>query len=181
MSGFYAQAEGRLRRPENHIIYLIDPVEVERIQQACLMGSPTYVQRDGDGVYGYILDIKPEATYVGSYFDRFSVRVTVRPTYPPPDITLKEAEAYAADALRRFNNLPLRMDEDPDMKIYEAVVLKLNDAGDPESIARVVSPFLAKNDRAAQDAVMVDYARELNLNGKDLAGYAVRVRTFQAI
>lgn len=72
-------------------------------------------------------------------------------------------------------------DGEKKMKIYEAVIVKLDENKKPSEIAKVVPPFLAESDRAAQDAVMVDFASEKNLKGKDLAGYVVSVRTFQAV
>lgn len=81
--------------------------------------------------------------------------------------------------MRTEMSFPINYKES-DVKIYEAVIVKLDDKGEPESVVKVVPPFVAKNDRAAQDAVMVDYAQENHLAGKDLAGYSVRVRTFQA-
>lgn len=66
------------------------------------------------------------------------------------------------------------------MKIYEAVIVKLDEKGEPAEVVKTVAPFVAKSDRAAQDQVLVDYAQEAHLTGKDLAGYSVRVRTFQA-
>lgn len=71
--------------------------------------------------------------------------------------------------------------ETDDMKIYEAVITKNDEHGNPTEIAKVVGPFLAKTDRAAQDAVLVDFAKEKNLAGKELAEYSVRVRTFLSV
>lgn len=71
--------------------------------------------------------------------------------------------------------------KEPDMRIYEAVIVKLDDKGEPESVVKVFAPFVAKGDRAAQDAVLVDYAKEAGIDGKDLAGYSVHVRTFQTV
>ena len=64
------------------------------------------------------------------------------------------------------------------MKIYEAVIVKTDEKGTPTEILKVVSPFLAANDAAAQTAVTVDYATENKIAGKDLTGISVLVRPF---
>ena len=69
--------------------------------------------------------------------------------------------------------------KEPNVRIYEAVIVKLDEKGEPAEVVKVVAPFVAKSDRAAQDQVLIDYAQEAHLAGKDLAGYSVRVRTFQ--
>lgn len=88
---------------------------------------------------------------------------------------------YANGVLRRgvmsfaINNLK----ETDDMKIFDAVVVKVDDKGTPTEIAKVVSPFLAKDEAAAKTAVTVDYAAENKIAGKDLTGISVLVRPFQ--
>lgn len=75
----------------------------------------------------------------------------------------------------------LNFKETDDMKIYEAVVVKTDEQGVITDIVKVVPPFLAKTDQAAKDAVLVDYAVESGLAGKDLTGIKVLVRTFQSV
>lgn len=65
--------------------------------------------------------------------------------------------------------------------IYEAVVVKVNEKGEPTDVIKVVPPYVAGSDRAAQDQVLVDYSVESGLTGKELTGISVRVRTFQGI
>lgn len=74
-------------------------------------------------------------------------------------------------------NIPTK---EPNVKIYEAVIVKLDEKGDPAEVVKVVAPFVAKSTRAAQDEVLIDYAGEAGIKGKDLAGYSVRIREFQA-
>jgi hypothetical protein len=73
-----------------------------------------------------------------------------------------------------FNHL-----KENDMKIFDAVIVKTDDKGTPTEIAKVVAPFLAKDEAAAKMAVTVDYATENQIAGKDLTGIAVLVRPFQ--
>lgn len=68
---------------------------------------------------------------------------------------------------------------DTNMKVFDGVVLKLDDKGEPASIAKVIAPFLAKDAKSAREEALVDYAIKAKLTGKDLAGYSVRVRCFQ--
>lgn len=77
-------------------------------------------------------------------------------------------------------NFSIAAKKEDSVKIYEAVIVKLDEMGEPAEVIKVILPFVAKSDRAAQDQVLVDYARETAANGKDLARYSVRVRTFQA-
>lgn len=71
--------------------------------------------------------------------------------------------------------------EDTTMKVYDAVVLKLDEKGEVAEIVKAIPAFLAKDAKAAREAVMVDYAIEAKLTGKDLAGFSVRVRCFQEV
>lgn len=70
-------------------------------------------------------------------------------------------------------------DKETTMKIYEALVVKVDEKNQPVEVVAVIPPFVAANDQAAKDRVLVDYAQEKGLAGKDLTGFTVVVRNFQ--
>lgn len=83
---------------------------------------------------------------------------------------------------------PINFTKERTMKVFEAIVLKLDPdfhprdttVREPVEIVKVVQPFLAASETAAREAVLIDYAKEANLAGKDLTGYSVVVRSFRA-
>lgn len=81
----------------------------------------------------------------------------------------------------KLPNKPIK--EDTTVKIFEAIVVKNTfvkgaEAMQPESVVKVTEPFVAETPRAARELVMVDYAKEANLTGKDLKEYTIIVREF---
>lgn len=119
-------------------------------------------------------------------------------------ITSREAKQYSEDLLARMKALgvpkkilttdpthvtgikrtgemsfPINWAEETTMKIFDAVVVKVDDKGEYTEIVQVISPFLAKDITAAQTAVTVDYAAANKIAGKDLTGLRFVVRNFQ--
>lgn len=66
------------------------------------------------------------------------------------------------------------------MKIYEGVVVDLDEKKEPKSVVKVIEPFVAEDAKAAREQSLVDFAAEKQITGKDLAGYSVRIREFQS-
>lgn len=122
------------------------------------------------GYYGYVTHVKPQVSPMIGMETTFQIRI--RPTMPPPTLRL--------DHLTRLNGneaiLPLIKEQR--MKVYEAIVVKVNEKGEPTEVAKVVAPFVAANAEEAKSIVRVDYAQEHDLNGKDAAAIQVRVREF---
>lgn len=87
---------------------------------------------------------------------------------------------YVTGILRR-DRMTFPINWRDDMKVFEAIVVKLDDKGEPELVVKVVAAFVAKTEADARNIVMVDFAQEYKLSGKDLTGYSVRVRTFQNV
>lgn len=108
-------------------------------------------------------------------------------------LTLGEIEQRCDEELKIFASLPncrciatpvigrLTRSKETHMKIFEAVVVKLDfETKLPSEVLKIVPPFVAISQRAAIDRVLVDFARENTIDGKDLAGYSVCVRDFRA-
>lgn len=122
-----------------------------------ICGYVTYITMHTD-LLGFSGD--PNSQVVVTY--KVKIRPTGRPVY--------DSETQQPDA------------KEPLVKIYEAVIVKLDpQTQEPAEVVKTVPAFVAKSDRAAQDQVLVDYAAEAHISGKDLAGYSVRVRSFQAV
>ncbi len=100
--------------------------------------------------------------------DRPQFDVTVKPTRLPEYTFLKGNEAI----------LPLNKERT--MKVFEGIVITIDEKGEPATIAKVIPPFLAKNLEEARTIIRVDYAQENKLNGKDASALQVRVREFCA-
>lgn len=64
------------------------------------------------------------------------------------------------------------------VKVFEAVIIGYDKDGNLEDVVKVIPPFVARNANEARDRVLVDYAHENNISGKDLSGYQVRTREF---
>jgi uncharacterized protein YuzE len=64
------------------------------------------------------------------------------------------------------------------MKVYEAIVVSVNEQGEVTGIAQGRTELVAKSAQAARDQVLVDYAMKGSIQGGALAGYQVRVREF---
>lgn len=99
-------------------------------------------------------------------------------------------EELSIYGIRRTGEMtfPINFTKESTMKVFEAIVLKLDPdfhprdttVREPVEIVKVVAPFLAASETAAREAVLIDYAKEANLAGKDLTGYSVVVRSFRA-
>lgn len=71
--------------------------------------------------------------------------------------------------------------KDTTVKIFEALVIKINAENEAVEVVKVIPPtIVAKDSKTAREQVLVDYATENKISGKDLSGYSVRVREFQA-
>lgn len=123
---------------------------------------------------------------------------TLRPTGAPiselPDryVTVEEAQNYFAsvrpptrrDLDKARRHLAAWMTQgarkESNVKIFEAIVVKLDEKGQPESVVKVGPPFVAASEAVAKQIVTVDYAQEAKLTGKDLVGYQVHVRSFRS-
>lgn len=75
---------------------------------------------------------------------------------------------------------PINYLEDTSMKIYDGVVVDLDEKKEPKSVVKVIEPFVAEDAKAAREQSLVDFAAEKQITGKDLAGYSVRIREFQS-
>lgn len=188
----------RLRRvPDiSFSVLTSNTVRVRDLQAALMNGTKTHVCVSGWSGMVFVTEMKPTGSY-----DHPEIRVTVKPTGRPDNAytsveaareyycslegkherlrELSEGEKYwlGLPTLRSEMTFPINFLEDS-MKVYEAIVVLLNDKKEPCAIMKVVQPFLAETDQAAREAVLVDFAAENKISGKDLAGYQVRVRTF---
>lgn len=153
-------SEYQVRRFEDFVTYvnLRDTAEVQRIQDALLNNKITHVTCGNTTVRGYIIEAKPDRA--------FGLKIVIRPSGIQPGVRMRQDITF-----------PLRFKEDR-MKVFEALVINVDEKGEPTSIAKIVQPFLAKSIEEARTIVRVDYAQEHSLNGKDAAALQVRVREF---
>lgn len=103
-------------------------------------------------------------------------------------VTLAQAKEYMDSwdqaryddrlAVWAAHHLPINHKEDS-VKVFEAIVLKLNDKSEPESVTNA-GFVLARTAQEAREQTLVDYASANSLKGKDLTGLQVRVREFQS-
>lgn len=149
----------RARREE--YIHVTDNLnDVERAKLLFFEGKPGFV---GEGVrYGFVTEIVP----IGDIDGRQEWRIRIRPTH------YHHTGQDAQDLVHAFNR------KESIMKVYEGLVLTVDDKGEVTGVAKIVTPFTAKNVEEAKNIVRIDYAAENKLSGKDAAALQVRVREF---
>lgn len=111
-----------------------------------------------------------------------TVRVPASTPFGRSPIADTREWATAADAMLNYTmgikrtgemSFPINYEEKT-MKIFEGVVVKLNDQKQFSEVVQVVPPFVAADETAAKNAVLVDYAKANNLAGKDLYEFLKR-------
>ena len=95
--------------------------------------------------------------------------------YKAPTSLIFEVTKEQAD-----NFLKVYGPKEDSMRVYEAVVVKLDEKDQPSEVLQTVAPFTAKSAEEARNQVRIDYALANKLSGKDAAALQVRVREFQA-
>jgi hypothetical protein len=161
--------------------------EFERAKAAFFAGEPDTI----GGHYGLVLEVK--APLCADLTDRRLYEIIMRPMEPQRDLAAEErAKQDAALYLAQMNDLPwhpmcrCNVDEllltlEDGMKVFETIVVYVNEQGEIYGIAQAAKLVVAKNAQAAKESTLVDYAAENKLAGKDLTGFQVRTREFQSI
>jgi hypothetical protein len=137
-----------------------------------------------DNLFGWCtVTLQPTGRQYDAY-ERTSYDLLMMHLSPDSYITKDQAEEYAEVALDAFKTVNFRCIQTPiflqedSMKVYEAIVINVNEQGEPTGVAQSITNVIAKTPQAAKDQVLVDFAQEKHLSGKDLAGFQVRVREF---
>lgn len=174
-------ADERLRRtPDIHFTTRDYHTQVRELKYAMVNGQATHVSTPNFGVvYGYVTNLQMRGEIDGvAEFD-----VTVRPTGPnealrqrllqqeSPRINLGEYQKFI-DRYYPINH------KEHSMKVYEAIVVKVDDKGEITEVAKIIPAFAAKDATTAQKTVLIDYAQENGMTGKEAASLRVSVREF---
>ncbi len=178
---YYDQLEAsnhqRMRRRPDVTFISRDYEAVGGWQASLIAGIPTSVYSAEYGpLYGFVTMLRPRAEIDGVV----EFEVTVRPTSPLPKFGLSEFLNKYTYGVKRSGTVTFPINyEEQNMKVYEAIVVKLDEKGEVTEVAKIIPPFVAKNAVDAAIIVRVDYAQEQGLTGKDAAAIQVRVREFQ--
>jgi hypothetical protein len=183
-----ALEQARYARSRQVVTYVTQYAdEFERAKAACFAGEPDTI----GGHYGLVL--KVDAPLCADLDGRRLYEITMRPMHQPRDLAAEErAKQDAALYLAQMNDLPwhpmcrCNVDEllltlEDGMKVFETIVVNVNEQGEITGIAQDAKLVVAKNAQAAKESTLVDYAAENKLAGKDLTGFQVRTREFQSI
>lgn len=119
-----------------------------------LIGQTVTMTLWGYALKGVITQVQIERSCFS--YGTNEVRITVRPT-----------------------GAPIYNTREDKMKVYEAIVVRVNAEKVVEEVVKHVTPFAAPDAQAARDQVLFDYAQDKGLTGKELTVYAVRTREFQ--
>lgn len=113
--------------------------------------------------HGFVVEIHQ----IAMFDEGPSWKISMRPTH---------ANVTPSDIVRDVINQYYPKEDS--MKVYEGIIVKLDDQGQPADVLKVVAPFVAKDAQQATDTIRTDYAIDNKLSGKDAAALRVRVREF---
>lgn len=164
-----------LRRPDNFEFFTGDQATIEAAKTALFAGTIHEVYDVSLGLFirGYVLSLTTQVRIDS----RVIVKIVIRPV----------SEETGRSRCRRNTEEPvigkLVIDQwkalkEDSMKVYEGIIVKLDEQGQATEVLKVIAPFVAKDATQAVDAIRTDYAIENKLSGKDAAALRVRVREF---
>lgn len=198
ITGVRVTMQPQLRRQEDVTYKTSDSQELGRAHMAFFNGEPITM----GGQVGFITKIDPPTDLEGDLFFTIRLRPSGPPVrngmsgmslaeqlvfYAPPDnfyVSHEECDAYLKNcrcvpAFLASGEYPSDACEETDMNyIFEGVIVKIDEAGSPVEVVKVVSPFVGGNETKAVKQVLVDYCREANVSGEEAANLQVRLRTF---